>query len=410
MKQYHNILQDILTNGNQRIDRTGTGTYSVFGREMRFNLAEGFPLVTTKKVPIRLIIEELLWFLSGSTNNKELIDKNVHIWDQWSVPEFLEIPLNKHERFEIVNASSHFYDYLALTGKREFSEQTEEMREKQKIAWCRERDIPTTKKVPHPQAFSLGPIYSKQWRSWVDTKIVDVYNGEYKKYLALGYVDNTDFYFITRGEPPRDKVIITKEFDQIAELVKGLKEKPFSRRHLVSTWNVADLPDESISPQDNVMNGKMALAPCHVMFQFYVELLKEEERSMLFTNGSDAVVSSDVMNAATFPKYKLSCKLYQRSADFPLGVPFNIASYALLTMMVAQCVGMAPGDFIHSFGDCHIYAPQVEGIKEQLTRQPLPLPTMKINPDKTDIFSFTIDDFKLEGYQHHPAISFPVAV
>lgn len=264
MQQYLQLLQHILDTGASKTDRTGTGTTSCFGYQMRFDLSEGFPLVTTKKLHVKSIIYELLWFLKGETNIAYLKEHGVKIWDEWA-----------------------------------------------------------------DQNGELGPVYGKQWRSW---------------------------------EGADGKVI-----DQISDVVKQIKTNPDSRRMIVSAWNVSELP-------------KMALMPCHTMFQFYV------------AGG------------------KLSCQLYQRSADVFLGVPFNIASYALLTMMMAQVTGLQPGDFIHSFGDVHIYSNHMEQVKLQLSRQPFPLPVMKLNPSVKDIFEFNFEDFTLENYQHHPAIKAPVAV
>jgi len=264
MQQYHQLLQHILENGVEKSDRTGTGTISCFGYQMRFDLSQGFPLVTTKKVHLKSIIHELLWFLQGSTNIAYLKENGVSIWDEWA-----------------------------------------------------------------DENGELGPVYGKQWRSW---------------------------------EGKDGKVV-----DQISDLVKQLKTNPDSRRLIVSAWNVADLPE-------------MALMPCHTLFQFYV------------ANG------------------KLSCQLYQRSADVFLGVPFNIASYAILTLMLAQVCDLEPGDFIHSFGDVHIYSNHLEQVKLQLSRTPYPLPQLKLNPEVRDIFGFRYEDFELVGYQSHPGIKAPVAV
>jgi len=269
MQQYHDLLRHILTNGASKADRTGTGTRSVFGYQMRFNLAEGFPLVTTKKVHLKSIIHELLWFLKGETNIRYLKENGVSIWDEWA-----------DEKGE------------------------------------------------------LGPVYGKQWRSWVG---------------ADG-----------------------KAYDQITWLVEELKRNPDSRRLIVSAWNVADLLH-------------MALMPCHTMFQFYSTPLLNGRRS-------------------------LSCQLYQRSADVFLGVPFNIASYALLNIMIAQVVDMEPGDFVHTFGDVHLYSNHFEQAELQLSRQPYHLPKMKINPHVKDLFAFKYEDFELLNYQCHPAIKAPVAV
>jgi thymidylate synthase len=264
MQAYHDLLRHILDHGTQKTDRTGTGTISVFGYQMRFDLSEGFPLVTTKKVHLKSIIHELLWFLKGETNIAYLKENGVSIWNEWA------------------------------------DEQGE-----------------------------LGPVYGKQWRSWEGSGGVVV--------------------------------------DQVKDLIEQIKKNPDSRRLIISAWNVADLP-------------KMALMPCHTLFQFYV---------------ADG---------------KLSCQLYQRSADVFLGVPFNIASYALLTMMIAQVCDLKPGDFVHTFGDVHIYNNHIEQVNLQLSRTPFPLPVMKLNPEVKDIFRFIFADFTLENYQSHPAIKAPVAV
>lgn len=277
MRVYLNLLQTILDHGTKRDDRTGTGTLSIFGHQMRFDLSEGLPLVTTKKLHLRSIIHELLWFIQGDTNVRFLNNVGVSIWDEWAAEDG-----------------------------------------------------------------SLGPLYGAQWRSW----------------------------------PTADGRVI----DQLTEVVEQLKQKPNSRRHVVSAWNPADLPDESISPQANVAAGRMALAPCHCLFQFYV------------ANG------------------RLSCQLYQRSADSFLGVPFNIASYAMLTYMVAQVVGLKPGDYVHTFGDVHIYLNHLDQVKEQLSRDPRPLPTLQLNPERQRLEDFEFEDFELLAYDPYPAIKAPIAI
>ena len=274
MRQYLDLVKHVLENGELKEDRTGTGTKSVFGYQMRFNLSDGFPMVTTKKLHLKSIIYELLWFLSGDTNIKYLKDNGVNIWNAW--------------------ADSNG---------------------------------------------DLGPVYGFQWRNWNNDGI-----------------------------------------DQISNLINDLKNNPSSRRHLISAWNPSVLPDTSKSFETNVANGKAALPPCHAFFQFHV------------ING------------------KLSCQLYQRSADIFLGVPFNIASYSLLTLMIAQVCDLKPGDFIHTFGDAHIYTNHFEQMKLQLTREPKKLPTIKINNEVKNIFDFKFEDFILENYDPHPHIKGKVAV
>jgi len=277
MKQYHDLMRHVLTAGHRKSDRTGTGTISVFGYQMRFDLSAGFPLVTTKKCHLKSIIHELLWFLKGETNIAYLREHGVSIWDEWATPDG-----------------------------------------------------------------ELGPVYGAQWRSWLS----------------------------------HDGQVI----DQISQLIRDIKNTPDSRRLIVSAWNPAVLPDTSMSPSQNAALGKQALPPCHTLFQFYV---------------NDG---------------KLSCQLYQRSADIFLGVPFNIASYALLTMMVAQVCGLKPGEFVHTLGDAHLYINHLEQVELQLSREPYPLPVMQLNPAVDDIFGFSYADFSLENYQSHPAIKAPIAI
>ena len=274
MQQYHDLLNRVLEEGSKKEDRTGTGTLSVFGHQMRFDLSRGFPMVTTKKLHLKSIVYELLWFLKGDTNIAYLKENGVRIWNEWA------------------NENG-----------------------------------------------DLGPVYGHQWRNWNSEGI-----------------------------------------DQIKDLIETLKTNPNSRRMMISAWNPSVLPDTSISFSENIAQGKAALPPCHAFFQFYV---------------SDK---------------KLSCQLYQRSADIFLGVPFNIASYALLTLMVAQLCGYQAGDFIHTFGDAHIYNNHIKQIKLQLSRKFKPLPKMVLNPKVKDIFKFSFKDFSLEGYNPHPSIKGAVAI
>lgn len=279
MKQYLELMRDVVENGVQRGDRTGTGTRSVFGRQLRFDLSEGFPLVTTKAVHLKSVIVELLWFLQGRTDVAWLQERGCKIWNEWAT-----------------------------------------------------------------ESGDLGPVYGKQWRSWAC---------------------------------PDGSTI-----DQISQVIAQIKRNPYSRRLIVSAWNPADLPDESMSPQQNVEQGRMALAACHTLFQFYVS------------------------------EGKLSCQLYQRSADLFLGVPFNIASYALLTHMIAQQCDLGVGDFVHTFGDCHLYNNHITDdiVYEQLTREPKNLPTLTIRRRPESIFGYELQDFEFEGYQPHPRIVAPISI
>lgn len=277
MENYHRLLKDILEGGQRKSDRTGTGTISLFGYQLRFDLSRGFPAVTTKKLHLRSIIIELLWFLRGDTNIGYLNENGVTIWDEWATEDG-----------------------------------------------------------------ELGPVYGAQWRDWV---------------TADG-----------------------RHIDQIKGLLQDLKSKPDSRRHIVTAWNPGVLPDESISPKENAAAGLQALPPCHTLFQFYV---------------ADG---------------RLSCQMYQRSADVFLGLPFNIASYALLTLMIAQVSGLRPGDFILTLGDAHIYLNHLDQVNEQLSRAPFALPQMHINPDCQDLFAFRFEDFELQNYQCHPSIRAPIAI
>jgi len=301
MKQYLDLMRHIRDHGVRKEDRTGTGTLSVFGYQMRFDLAEGFPLVTTKKVHLKSIAHELLWFIRGDTNIRYLVQNGVNIWNNWPFQSWL-------------NQTGQVDDYPMYSP---------EWREHMKLFVAR---------VKEDEAFAqqygdLGPVYGHQWRNF-------------------------------------------EGVDQLAQVVEDIRNNPDSRRLIVSAWNPKDIP----------VMVKSGLPPCHSLFQFYV------------TEG------------------RLSCQLYQRSADVFLGVPFNIASYALLTMMVAQVTGLQPGDFVHTFGDAHLYSNHLSQVEQQLDRATFPLPRMVINPEVNDLFSFQFEDFELQGYEAHPHIAAPVAV
>lgn len=301
--QYLALLKHLLDRGTEKADRTGTGTKSVFGYQMRFDLNEGFPLLTTKKVFTKGIIHELLWFLAGDSNIKYLVDNDVHIWDEW--------PFQAYLKKQGLEAQFPMYQEAWLDKKKEY------------IAKIKEDPV-------FAQEWgNLGPVYGYQWRHWTGS-------------------DGT-------------------AHDQIKSLIEQIQKNPNSRRHIVCAWNVADV-------------SKMALPPCHCLFQFYV---------------ADG---------------KLSCQLYQRSADVFLGVPFNIASYSLMTHMIAQVCGLRVGDFVHTFGDTHLYLNHLEQAKEQLAREPKALPTLKLNPAVKDLFAFKFEDIVIENYDPHPTIKAPIAV
>ncbi|WP_394121698.1 thymidylate synthase [Planococcus donghaensis] len=314
MKQYLDLCEHILHNGATKEDRTGTGTLSVFGHQMRFDLNEGFPLMTTKKTAFRLIVSELLWFIKGDTNVRSLLQDNNHIWDEWAFAQWV---------------ASDEYAGPDMTDFGRRAQKDPEFEELYKM----EMQGFQRKVIENPEFAEkygdLGPVYGKQWRSWATTQGGTI--------------------------------------DQLKNVIESIKKNPDSRRHLVTAWN-PEFIDE------------MALPPCHIMFQFYV---------------ADG---------------KLSCQLYQRSADVFLGVPFNIASYALLTHLIARECKLEVGDFVHTTGDTHLYSNHLEQVKEQLTREPKPLPTLKINEDIESIFDLTLADITIEGYDPHPRIKAPVAV
>lgn len=431
MKQYLEALQLVLNKGRFKGDRTGTGTTSYFGHQMRFDLSEGFPLVTTKKVHLKAVIHELLWFLSGDTNIKYLLDNGVHIWDDWCIPEYKEEPLTPSERYDLMET-----DYPDIHD--EYLTWSPYKTEEEKLAWCTEHNIPTTRLVM--VAGELGPVYGKQWRSWDTIKIVPEFTlsddpddmlehhpdytagakpwtGNEEYYQQLGYEYEDEGMSMVGGVPV---VILCKSTDQIQQAIHTLRTNPTSRRIMVTGWNPALMPIEGASHQENVENGLQSLPPCHTIFQFYAEELTYMERQQwaeqnlgdagLAMRGHYRDFIMEQCDALNVPKYRLSCQLYQRSADMFLGVPFNIASYALLTMMMAQCVNMVPGEFIHTFGDMHVYSNHMEQVHEQLSREPRPMPKMRINPEVKDLFAFKFEDFTLEDYDPHPAIKGQVAV
>lgn len=395
MKQYLDLLQDVKDNGRFRADRTGVGAYGVFGRQLRCDLSQGFPLLTTKKLFTRGIIAELLWFLAGDTKETTLRDQKVGIWKEWA-PKGPE--LHVYDRLQWLNESSR-EAYMAAVR----TENTQRI-EGESDEDFRNRDIaadiahytPILDAAGAPTHAEcdgdLGRIYGAQWRKWRYAKDYGPDQGGM-----------------------RDHNWAIAELDQISNLIRDLKTNPNSRRHIVTAWNPGEL-------------DQMALPPCHCLFQFHTEALTEEERKQLweakmgrkflseyipelYANREDWDVAFDSNMAADYiPKYRLSCQLYQRSADLFLGVPFNIASYSLLTMMVAQCVNMVPGDFVHTYGDLHIYANHFDQVNEQLAREPRWLPTMNINPEVQDIFSFKVEDFTLRDYSPHAAIKAEVAV
>ena len=316
MKQYLDLIKRVMHEGITKGDRTGTGTRSIFGHQMEFNLQEGFPLLTTKKIHFKSVVHELLWFLRGGTNTEYLNDNGVKIWDNW-----------------------------AKDG-------------------------------------NLGPVYGKQWRSWD----------------------------VTTSSGPGT-------IDQVDELIYMLKNNPDSRRLIVSAWNPADLPDEKFSPQTNVTAGRMALAPCHLLFQFYtvpmslqerIRYAKDQRGHILDVQGGKRV--EDLLDILGVPTRAISLQMYQRSADIFLGVPFNIASYSLLLMMVAQVVNMVPYKFVHTLGDAHIYSDHKQQTMQQVLRTPKTLPRLKIYPEIYDIDKFKYEHFKLEGYNPHEHISGSISV
>jgi len=430
MKQYLDLGDRIFYEGNTRGDRTGTGTRSLFGRQMRFDLAKGFPLVTTKPVHLKSIIVELLWFLDGSTNNNLLKAQGVNIWNEWALKDRMELSLDQR-RTLLVNTLTTLYPGAPEVPQFDSHEALDSWSEgfNRGLKEANDPSPPLEKmdmELIGDKDGYLGPVYGKQWRSWDSIRLVPL--DEVRLWESRGFTCFDEFY-----NPASDTTLAVMKYkvDQIQYLIDGLKKSPFSRRHIVTGWNPTDMPVEGLSHEENVLADRQALPPCHTMFQFYVQERRVSEiadavgdkawkqmfEDMGWNNDgspwlADVPAMYDYWKAKGVPILKLDCQLYQRSADWCLGVPFNIASYSLLTMMVAQCVGMVAGEFIHTFGDSHIYANHLETWEQvQRIRQPQELPRMKINPDVKDIFSFKYEDFTLEGYNPVlPAIKYKVAV
>lgn len=381
MQQYLDLLEDILENGHVKETRTGIDTISVFGRQLRCDLQEGFPLLTTKKVHLRGIIHELLWFLKGDTNVKYLQDNNVTIWDEWAATDDI-VDVNK------TLSNIHTTVKLYINGRKSTGYTMPEpdtsvqfkdnMTSDEWRAFIRAFNIgmePEDIIAYSKRVGDLGPVYGKQWRCWVG----------------------------------KDGIVR----DQIKDAIDLLRNDPDSRRIIVSAWNVGEL-------------DQMALMPCHTLFQFYTREMDTTERFehwlrhadnqdiKNWNNGHDVTAKDWATGeyGLTYPTRVLSCQLYQRSCDVPLGYAYNVASYSLLVLMICELLNMVPGEFIHTLGDAHIYENQMDGIKEQLTRSPRALPKMKVTRRRgvSTLTEFTVDDFKLEGYDPHPAIKMPVAV
>jgi thymidylate synthase len=423
MKQYLNMVKHVLENGKSRGDRTGTGTIGVFGHQERYDLSEyKLPLVTTKKVFTRGLIEELLWMLRGSTNNEELTALNVHIWDGWALTKE-HFKFSEEKRIELLRQKTATIPLDEI--QKCHSTHPETWADVIDFAIeCNAKDVLANLcfnfKIPEYDIFlsdglqtgELGPIYGKQWRSMTNLIVITPEEFEAGNAKVPGTYVYKDEYFDTLREST--VYLVNKPIDQIADLVKGLKTNPFSRRHVVTAWLPSDLPDETKSPHQNVLDGKAALASCHCLFQFYVTELDISDRYKIAKTKivipENEVTNSMFYDSHNIPTMRLSCQLYQRSCDTMLGAPFNIASYSLLTMMLAQCVGMVPGEFIHTLGDLHIYKNHIAGAQEQLLRNPLPLPTVTLNPAIKNISDFTIDDITISNYEPHPAIKFDVSI
>lgn len=449
MKQYLALGQDIYNHGNTRGDRTGTGTRSLFGRQYIVDLREGFPLLTTKQMEVEKIVIEHLWMLSGSTNNNDLRRQGVNIWNKWALPN--EIPMTFRERvIELEKIEECSFDlkyrceeeyYLSERwvkavfpdGESSHIEYDDEIKTIGQL--LDHMGVPKTK--PNPRAGDLGPIYGEQWRAWpsheheiaplaIEKRIAMVTNPVLRKNFEDDYASLADMpeeirdarmaqlgVLLTGAEGIPNVEYQPKLIDQFAELMKGLKERPYSRRHIVTAWNPALLPDETISPQENVRNGRMCLASCQTLFQMYVEDIPDYTRWQMLNEKclsqgrdlpqslGDAAGRQVLYTQEEIPQYYLSTKLYQRSADYCAGVPWNLAGYALITHMVAHCLNMVPKEFIHSFGDAHIYNDHLSEFERQLKESPMRLCKIEINPNVRDIFSFKPEDIRFVNYHHN---------
>jgi thymidylate synthase len=414
MRNYLDLLRHAHDNGSRQInERTGEVTLKVVGPQLRYDLQAGFPLVTTSKKHLRSIIEELLWFIRGDTNNELLRARGVSIWDEWALvePHVRQRPLSNYDRAEIyakregvplkgvLTMLENLDREEGMRGLRPSSSNGGEPNGGEKF--LNDQDIPTyVDQIIHGVG-ELGPIYGRMWRYWPNP-------------------DGTTT-------------------DQLVQVLNDLKERPFSRRHIVTAWNPSVLPDETVNAQENVRRGRQALAPCHAFYQFVVEQLDQSQRVLLYIAKrypgglSEVQASADhllelvrlneeqVEEGRTFmieemlrhngiPDKRLGTVVTQRSADIPLGVPYNIASYAILTMMIANQLNFALGELVMNFGDAHIYHKQMEGVREQLSREPRPLPQLLINPDVKNFFDYKFEDFQLVGYDSHPTIKYEITV
>lgn len=406
MKQYQDLMAEVFAKGTPKKDRTGTGTLSIFGHQMRFNLQEGFPLVTTKRCHLRSIIHELLWFLKGDTNIQYLKDNGVTIWDEWCLAEdeVVNKPLVKSERAKLAVEGEYCKEDLLQLIKK-----LDKMGPVAGQQYLDEMGVPKTLPSIMRRAGDLGPVYGKQWRAWQHHEIIAADDKE-----GLDNATSKGGEWIAGGDDLMNgdttPYVYRFETDQIAKVMDQLKNDPDNRRIIVSAWNVADLDD-------------MALAPCHAFFQFYTREMSLDER-VQWAEENDNELWSDYIHAtfvdentrlgwldkAGVPTRKLSCQLYQRSCDIFLGLPFNIASYALLIHMFAQQANMAVGDFVWTGGDVHLYSNHLEQARTQLGRTPRALPKLIIKRKPDSIFDYKFEDFDIEGYDPHPAIKAPVAI